>query len=359
MTLAGGLSGTRVVLIGLPELAGSGRWSPYPSRREDLPAVMTAAELVVAADDGTLPVLHTWVNTIGLRLGVPTLHVAVRGPQATIGPLVRRGEGPCHLCWRMRALACEQDFATAMAREEALDARRSPGTARPVLPALLPMIARALPTDLSGGVLTIDARTGAERLHPLLPHPDCPACAKTRRVPSAVGEDMDSVEQRTVDRLCGIVRVLEVMPKDVDEPERPYLVRAELANAHFRTNRDAFISCTGKGWTRREARDSALGEALERYAAMTWHPDRKLSSTYDGLDRPALHPRDLVLYADHQYDDLPFQPWRPDTELEWVPARSLVSDDEVWIPLLATHLGYRSPAALFPATSNGFAAGDR
>lgn len=363
--MTGRLSGMHVVLVGHPELttalAGSAtppaRWvpAPYPEQRAELPAVMTGAELVIAADDGALPVLHSWVNTIGLRLGVPTLHVAVRGHRATVGPLVLAGEGACYLCWRMRALACEQDFAAAMAAEEELDARRSPDAARPVLPALLAMITQA--QRLSDGVLTLDARTGDQQLHPVLPRPDCPACAKVQRPPTAVGTDMDDVERRTVDRLCGVVRVLEVMPKDVDEPERPYVVRAELANAHFRTGRDAFISCTGKGWTRRAARDGALGEALERYAAMTWQPERKLTSTYDGLDRPGLHPRDLVLFADHQYDDLPYQPWRPETELEWVPAQSLVTGREVWIPLLATHLGYRSPAALFPATSNGFAAG--
>lgn len=367
MTSPGRLSGTHVALIGHPELiaalAGSPNppahrvRAPYPEQRDELPAVMTGADLVIAADDGALPVLHSWVNTIGLRLGVPTLHVAVRGPRATVGPLVLAGAGPCYLCWRMRALACEQDFAAAMAVEEELDARRAPDAARPVPPALLPMVTRALQADLAGGVLTLDARTGAEQLHPVLPRPDCPACAKVQRPSAAVRTDMDDVERRTVDRLSGVVRVLEVMPKDVDEPERPYIVRAELANTHFRTGRDAFISCTGKGWTRRAARDGALGEALERYAAMTWRPERKLTSTYDGLDRPGLHPRDLVLFADHQYDDLPFQPWRPETELEWVPAQSLVTGQEVWIPLLATHLGYRSPTALFPATSNGFAAG--
>ncbi|MFG1815207.1 TOMM precursor leader peptide-binding protein [Kribbella sp. NPDC049174] len=369
----------RVVLIGRAEvteavgtaLAGpSDRVvrAPYPRQRDDLPAVMAGAELVVAADDGALPVLHSWVNTVGLRSGVPAVHAAVRGARATIGPLVLPGEGPCYLCWRMRALACEDDFAKAMALEEELAARRLPDAAtRPVLPALLPMITDALLTELSvaprlaAGVLTLDALRGTEQLHPVLPRPDCPACAKDRRPPAVADRatDLNGADQRAVDRLCGVVRVVEVIPKDVDEPERPFVVRAELANAHFRTGRDAFVSCSGKGWTREEARDSALGEALERYAAMTWRPERRISSTYDGLDRPGVHPRDLVLFADHQYDAVPFQPWRPETELEWVPAQSLVTGQEVWIPLLATHLGYRPPAtaALFPATSNGFAAG--
>jgi bacteriocin biosynthesis cyclodehydratase domain-containing protein len=395
--LAGRLAALRVVLIGRADvteavraaLTGSGIEpdrvvrAPYPRQRDELPALMAAADLVLAADDGSLPVLHAWVNTVGLQLDIPTLHADLRGSRATIGPLVLPAESPCYLCWRMRALACEEDFAAAMALEEELDAHRLPeAAARPVLPALLPMVTGALvaelfaltlaiaPPRLAAGALTLDALGGTAELHPVLPRPDCPACAKKDRRPleavlpdqaeaGLATTDFDGIARRAVDPLCGLVRALEVMPKDVDEPERPFVVRAELANAHFRASTDAFVTCSGKGWTRRQARDSALGEALERYAAMTWRPERKISSTYDGLDRPGLHPRDLVLFADHQYDTVPFQPWRPETELEWVPAQSLVTGDEVWIPLLATHLGYRpsAAAALFPATSNGFAAG--
>ena len=305
--------------------------------------------LLVAVDDGALPVLHPWVNAVGLRLGVPSLHVALQGTCATVGPLVLPGEGPCYLCWRMRALACEEDFTAAMALEEGLDARRLPSTAfRKVLPALLPMVTGAVVAELfaltlaiapprfAGGALTLDARGRGEKLHPVLSRPDCPACAKKdrraredalpdRTETTAATTDFDGVVRRAVDPLCGVLRTVEVMPKDLDEPERPFVVRAELANTHFRTGDDVFLSCSGKGWTRQQARDSALGEALERYAAMTWQPVRRISATYDELDGPGLHPRDLVLFADYQYDTTPYQPWRPETELEWVPAQSLVT----------------------------------
>ena len=382
--LAGRPAALRVVLIGRADLAdavsaaltssGVGPGGvvrlPYPRKRDELPELMTGADLVVAAGDGTLPVLHPWVNTTGLMLDVPTLHAELKGTQATIGPLVLPGEGPCFLCWRMRALACAEDFTAAMADEEALDALRIPEAApRPVLPALLPMVTSRLVTEvfaqtlaiapprLAAGGLTLDA-SGVEELHPVLPRPDCPACStKGRRPRPAVGE-ADMIVQRAVDPLCGVVRRVELMPKAPTEPERPFIVRAELANSHFRNGVNAFVSCSGKGWSRQQARDSAVGEALERYAAMTWQPERRISSTYDGLDRPGLHPRDLVLFADHQYDVVPYQRWRPETELEWVPAQSLVTGEEVWIPLLATHLGYlpSTEAALFPATSTGFAA---
>ena len=395
--LAQRLAALRVVLLGHADVAeavaaaltGTGDLfdrvvrAPYPRQRDELPALMAGADLVVAAGDGSLPVLHPWVNTAGMESDVPTLHAELRGTRATIGPLVLPGEGPCYMCWRMRALACEEDFTAAMALEEGLDARRFPDAAvRPVLPALLPMVVGALVAELFAltlaiaqprlvaGVLTLDALGGAEKLHPVLPRPDCPACAKKGRRPleailpdqaetGPATTDFDGIARRAVDPLCGVVRRLDLVPKDVEEPERPYVVRAELANARFHMGDDVFVSCAGKGWTRQQARDGALGEALERYAAMTWQPERRISATYDGLDRPGLHPRDLVLFADHQYNTVPFQPWRPETELEWVPAQSLVTGGEVWIPLLATHLDYQPPAAaaLFPATSNGFAAG--
>jgi ribosomal protein S12 methylthiotransferase accessory factor len=66
----------------------------------------------------------------------------------------------------------------------------------------------------------------------------------------------------------------------------------------------------------------------------------------------------LVLFADWQYGTVPFHRWQPQSQLEWVPAQSLVTGTMVWIPLLATHLDYHPPgAALFQPTSNGFAAG--
>jgi ribosomal protein S12 methylthiotransferase accessory factor len=208
--LAGRLAALRVVLIGRADVAeavraaltGSGIEpervvrAPYPRERDELPALMAGADLVIAAGDGAFPVLHPWVNTVGLRLDVPTLHADLRGARATIGPLVLPAESPCYLCWRMRALACQEDFTAAMALEEGLDAQRLPDAgSRPVLPALVPMVTGALvaelfalalaiaPPRLAAGVLTLDALGGVEQLHPVLPRPDCPACAKKGRRP--------------------------------------------------------------------------------------------------------------------------------------------------------------------------------
>ncbi|WP_158293881.1 TOMM precursor leader peptide-binding protein [Kribbella sp. VKM Ac-2568] len=342
---------------------------------------MRDASAVVALGDGTLPVLHHWLNAMGLQSAVPTLHVELSGTDATIGPLVLPADGACYLCWRMRALACADDFADAMALEEELAAKRPPVADGPVSPALVPMIAEFLVAELlalrtrssqprlSGAVLTVDGRTESQVLHPLLARPDCPACSGHGRRPLEASPerggsgiavtDFDGIARRTVDPVCGMIRALDLIPAHVQEPELPYVVRAQLANARFSTDEYSFAVCEGKAWTEQEARDGALGEALERYAAMTWQPRQRISSTYDGLDGPGLHPQDLVLFADWQYDTLPFHRWQPESQLEWVPAQSLVNGTKVWIPLLATHLNYHPPpgAALFQPTSSGFAAG--
>lgn len=353
---------------------------------ESAVALMAGSDLVVTVVDPELSATRVWVNAASLATDVPSLHASIIGTRAEVGPLVLPGEGPCYLCWRMRALACAEDFPAVMAREETLDrVRRAPAIARPVLPQLVPAVVSALcrevlaatlavfPPRLASGVLAIDGLAPAETLHPVLPRPDCAACRKKdpRPCPGPPTLDeladqpnattnFDLIAQRSVSPLGGLIRVLERIHKDVEEPEMPFIVRSELANARFLSGKDGFIGCSGKAMTPLGASDGALGEALERYASLTWDPPGRRSAVRSELDGSSLDPRDLVLFAEDQYDGLPYSPYRPDTVLDWVPARSLVTNEAVWVPLLGTHLGYDVPqhgAYLFPATSNGFAAG--
>jgi len=140
--------------------------------------------------------IRHWVNSATLSTGAPSMHVDVRGHRAELGPLVLPGDGPCYLCWRMRAIACEEDFGAAMSWEEHLAAGESqPVGERPVLPNLPPWIAGVLGHEalaqilgiaqprLVGAVLAVDALELTERVHQVIRRPDCPACRKkaTRR----------------------------------------------------------------------------------------------------------------------------------------------------------------------------------
>ena len=69
----------------------------------------------------------------GDRVGaaVPPLALAafvcLRATSTFAGPLFIPGRSACWMCYRMRALACEQDFDLGMTYEEHLDRKRQPG----------------------------------------------------------------------------------------------------------------------------------------------------------------------------------------------------------------------------------------
>ena len=342
------------------------------------------SQLVVVSVDRAMSATRHWINRATLDAGIPSIYADVRGHRAELGPLVLPDKGPCYMCWRMRAIACEEDFDSAMAWEEHFDAVRAPpGIGRPELPNLSPWIASVLGHEalaailgiaqprLSGAVLTIDGLELTQRVDHVIPHPNCPACRKKDasrylpppRLDELVLEphrdtDLESIANVAVSTRCGIVRSLHRLPNDLDEPEMPVIVRADLANVVFSSD-PTFTSCSGKGATLLAACAGALGEALERYAAMTWIPDRYVCAARGDLVGPSVDPRDLVLFAPEQYDELPYAPYNAHAPLEWVPARSLATGDDVWVPLLAVHPRYhpQEPAGyLFPTTSSGFAA---
>ncbi|MFT4226174.1 TOMM precursor leader peptide-binding protein [Micropruina sp.] len=388
--LAARLAAVRLLVIagegdaaGLAALAGDAGiggvecWAPEGLLAEELAERVAGRDLVICAVDPGWAAVRTWVNRACLDAGTPALFVAFEGSYASLGPLVLPGEGPCYLCWRMRALACSDDFEVAMAREESLDATRA-ALGRPLLPGLretawgivlretLALTTSALPPELPGTVLLLDQLKGTSTRNPVTPRPDCPACRKKDPPPPAAptesteSTDFDRIATQTVSQVCGLIRYLDEVAKPVEEPRQPFIVRAQLANVLFGQGEDAFVTCSGKGMTRTAARDGALGEALERYASLTWTPDRTVQGIRRGLPGKSLDPRELVLYAPEDADRLGFARYHDDLGLDWVLGRSLVTGAEVWVPFQAATLhGSRWPHSqlLFAPTSNGFAAG--
>lgn len=388
--LARRLAGVRVLLIGadddasgLRELtlaAGVGAVACLPPcdvTPEGLAGQVAGRDLVICAVGPGWTAVRTWVNRACLDAGTPALFVALEGSHGYLGPLVLPGEGPCYLCWRIRALACADDFDLAMSREEARDRARAESS-RPLLPGLreaawavavretLALTTSALPTELPATVLVVDQLKATTSRHPVIPRPDCPACAK--KVPPPVAPaapvdhrtDFDAIADRAVSESCGLIRYLDGVPKPVAEPRQPFIVRAQLANVLFGQGEDAFVTCSGKGMTPTAARDGAIGEALERYASLTWTTERVLRCGRGELPGESLDPHELVLFAPEDAERLGHARYREELVLDWVPARSLVSGAEVWVPFQAATLhGSRWPrhALLFAPTSNGFAAG--
>ena len=88
--------------------------------------------------------------------------------------------------------------------------------------------------------------------------------------------DFDAVEARVVSEVCGLIRFLDPVPKPVQEPGQPVIVRAQLANVLYGQGEDAFVTCSGKGLDLTTARNTATGEAVARYAALAWTPPPRI-----------------------------------------------------------------------------------
>jgi ribosomal protein S12 methylthiotransferase accessory factor len=353
---------------------------------DGLDAVTSTCQLVIGAfDRGFLAASH-WLNQASLKHGVPAIYAQLAAHAAFVGPLVVPTRSACFLCWRIRAVASAKSTAEAMAHEEFVGRQHRPRLhERPALPGLAAYVGGLVAMEsvkhllsigaetLAGKVLQFDALRVRGETHTILQVPDCPACAGERRPPTQpplhelLGDtsppgDMAQAAPLLVSPSCGVVNALEPMPKDPSEPTLPHLFGARVANHRLLEHRTAEDGgCGGKGLTLAGAVASALGEAVERYAAESWPPDGVLHSTRQGLDAPSLDPAELVLYRPEQYAELPYAAYSDATTLGWVPARSLVTGSSVFVPALVVGSGYYSPRAaeevICPVSSNGLATG--
>ncbi len=272
----------------------------------------------------------------------------------------------------MRALAAEADFDLAMAYEEHLDRARMPRLGeRALLPTLPQQLASALALEalklllrlnqptLVDKVLAFDALLGESRTHPVLVKPFCPVCSKKnfrRESPAAAAliaaptaasttaaPVLPSQATQLVSEHCGIVVHFSALARDTTEPSLPQIWRARLANHCFLSEvKDTHLACSGKGMTQEAAWASCLGEAVERYSGGCWDAQELVLARRGELDGRSLHPADLGLYRPEQYSSLPYAPYRDDSVLRWVRGRSLVRDDEMWLPASAVFMEYQA-----------------
>lgn len=161
-------------------------WSP-----EAVAAVAGDVDILVAAVDRDHAAVAHWVNRAALARGRIAAFASVDGDTATVGPIVFPRETACYMCYRMRAIACEDDYATAMAFEEARDARRSVAAVRePTFGPAVSVAAGLLAGELAKAVAALGRHALAGRVvtwngmlarwseHEVLRQPDCPACSK-------------------------------------------------------------------------------------------------------------------------------------------------------------------------------------
>jgi ribosomal protein S12 methylthiotransferase accessory factor len=355
--------------------------------RDSVREIAESANLLVGCFDRGYETAHHWINRAAIATRTPALFAEISTHIATIGPCVLPNQSACYMCYRMRRVACEENFDEAMAYERFLNEANKPSlSSRATAPFLsahvasllageiVKLVALMLPATLAGRVMEFDALSLETSFHTVLRQPDCPVCRpekkKTRNNPTLIelraaeqrapSGDLRVLRDRLVSPRTGIVRRFEPFAKDPVEPAIPYIVRADVANHLFISDRenDGDI-CSGKGLTLEDARVTALGEAVERYSAAVHSAEEVQYARRSELAATSLDPRELVLYHSSQYQELEYAPYE-DNRLGWVLARSLVSGDEVLVPAMSVFMNYHAHANeefLFPITSNGLATG--
>lgn len=135
------------------------------------------------------------------------------------------------------------------------------------------------------------------------------------------------------------------------------------------------IRSSGKGSTARQSEASAFSEAIERYSGIRSGDEircrRRFADFAEAPVMDAIHPNDVMLYSDRQYehaDELnrvsPFNfvpsPFDPKAEIEWSPVWSFTQDRHRYLPTTLLYYG-ASPGSGFVfcrADSNGCASGN-
>lgn len=130
------------------------------------------------------------------------------------------------------------------------------------------------------------------------------------------------------------------------------------------------ITSLGKGASDTQAEVSSICESLERYAAYYQGYEPYTRAAYNELMNEAISPNLLIGLSDHQkknYEDMDYPAkqtshgaalYRPDREISWYPAWSLVHDKTIYIPTCYAFANAEPELKYCSWNSNGCAAGN-
>jgi bacteriocin biosynthesis cyclodehydratase domain-containing protein len=361
------------------------------------PEIPAHAQLVVAPASMTDPRLAA-VNAACLEAGRAWTLVRPHGRVLLLGPHLVPGVTGCWECLRQRWVDNEQvggflDWALP-GRERVPVARAAlPATAvalAGLLAAELPVLAlRGASPRITGAMTALDTLDHTASTHRLVRQPQCPACGdpavmdaptiRLRPTPAA-GEDGWRSEPAAVtyERLAhhvsgylGVVTRLAPLGA-ADGVTHTYAAghNFALARSPRLLRRNLRGQSGGKGRTELQAKVSAIGEAVERYAAV-WRGDRPTRRAAYAELAGAVRLRELLLFSDAQYAErdrlnpglghfhqVP-RPLADDEPVDWTTGWSLTADEPR--PLPAAYCWYDHPdirrLGVCAADSNGSAAG--
>lgn len=154
---------------------------------------------------------------------------------------------------------------------------------------------------------------------------------------------------RTLDPEYGIIRYIKELPLTPDEPDifititefqDPFKVSPDGAQ---RTTFKMGKQAAGAALDRETSVWSAIGEAIERYAAAIYDPeDLSWAASKDLEDDNFVSPNDFILFSKEQYEvpNFKYHKHDPEATIAWTKARQLDNDKEINFPASLAYFAY-------------------
>ncbi len=396
------------------ERLGSARVSVSGDEGGRLGSALAAMGLAVVADGATLNVVrasdyleHEETNRRHLASGVPWVLVKADGSWPLFGPVFRPGEGGA--CWaclahRMRGNNEVENYLRNAGGAGVVPQVTVPPFADAVLGLAATEIARWVvlgdAAALHEHALSLSLYDLAGERHPVMRRPQCAACGeealrRADRAPSpvALGSSPKPVRnsgglrsvppgetvrryRHLVSPVSGVVTQLMRTTDPGDSWLHVYWAGSNLALKadSLRLLRNSLrTKSSGKGSTPEQAEASALCEAVERYSGV-YHGDeiRRRARFDDFAEGEAIHPNDVMLYSDRQYEraeeinafgsrfNYVTTRFDPSVEMDWTPAWSLTAGRHRWLPTAMLYFSTPTEGGVVYCgpDSNGCAAGN-
>ncbi|HEY3479179.1 MAG TPA: YcaO-like family protein, partial [Streptomyces sp.] len=207
---------------------------------------------------------------------------------------------------------------------------------------MLGRLREGFPVAAENHQVELDPSTVTTRHHLVLPFPDAEGAERPSVAPGTHTPE-DLIDPRT-----GVLT-------EVTRVEYPSCIPSGLITMHAHVAKIPRVRewqtdpvAAGTSFVSEiEARQAAIGEAVERYAANVVQPHMIREATWDELRAAgeyAVDPDTLVLFSDEQYaaPGFPFTPFSRDLRTYWVRGRSLTRDRPAWLPAPLVYPNWKS-----------------
>lgn len=356
---------------------------------------------VYVTDDYLRPELEL-INAAHLASNRSWFLVQPNGLEPMIGPIFTPGKSACWSCLATR-YGMNRDVTMFLRQHNSAG---YPYPEKVLVPGveqqLAGLIAQQLALQCVGvasaidnAVLSWNTVLATSTHHFVVRRPQCPTCgtmpvihepapvelhSSPRRQASDAGYRSMTAEQvydrykHLVSPVSGVVTTLERITDPIDPVQHVYVSGQNFATAHgtiHQLRRSLRSTSSGKGTTDIQAKVSGLCEAVERYSGVFRGDEYRISSTLRSLADTGIHPNDVLLLSDQQYQNrvrwnqrqhkfsFVCEPFDADAHYEWSAVWSVTENRTKWLP--TGHLYYSYPPIsdklLFMPDSNGASTG--